>query len=69
MRLDLPWFWALIGVHIVLATAAVRDIEPDLIRERLCPAPGGEDRSLRWLVLLFLLAQPIIARLYVGRIG
>ena len=68
-RLDLPWFWALIGFNVVLISAAARAIEPDLMRERLRPAPGGVDRSLRWLMLPFLLAQLIVAGLDVGRFG
>ncbi len=68
-RLDLPWFWALIGFNIVLMSAAIRAIEPDLMRERLRPAPGGVDRSLRWLMMPFLLAQLIVAGLDVGRFG
>ncbi len=68
-RLDLPWFWALIGFSIVLMFTALRAIEPDLMRERLRPAPGGVDRSLRWLMLPFLLAQLIVAGLDVGRFG
>jgi len=68
-RLDLPWFWALIGVHVVLMSAAIRGIEPDLMRERFRPAPGGEDRNLRWRVALFFLAHFIVAGLDVGRFG
>ncbi len=68
-RLDLPWFWALIGVHVVLMSAAIRAIDPDLMQERLRPAPGGEDRSLRWLMMPFLLAQVIVAGLDAGRFG
>jgi protein-S-isoprenylcysteine O-methyltransferase Ste14 len=68
-RLDLPWFWALFAVHVMAMAVAVRGIDPDLIRERLRPAPGGEDRGLRWLVMPFLLAQMIVAGLDVGRFG
>ena len=68
-RLDLPWFWALIGVHVVLMSAAIRGIEPDLMRERFRPAPGGEDRGLRWRVAPFFLAHFIVAGLDVERFG
>ncbi|MGA2702435.1 MAG: isoprenylcysteine carboxylmethyltransferase family protein [Isosphaeraceae bacterium] len=68
-RIDLPWFWALIGVYVVLMSAAIRSIDPDLIRERHHPAPGGEDRSLRWRVAPFFLAHLIVAGLDVGRFG
>jgi hypothetical protein len=68
-RIDLPWFWALIGVYVVLMSSAIRGIAPDLIRERHHPAPGGEDRSLRWRVAPFFLAHLIVAGLDVGRFG
>jgi len=68
-RIDLPWFWALIGVYVVLMSAAIRSIDPDLLRERHHPAPGGEDRSLRWRVAPFFLAHLIVAGLDVGRFG
>jgi len=68
-RLDLPWFWALLGVYAVLLSAAIRGIDPDLIRERRHPAPGGEDRSLRWRVAPLFLAHLIVAGLDVGRFG
>ncbi len=68
-RLDLPWFWALIGFHFVLMFGAIRAIEPDLMRERFRPAPGGVDRGLRWLMMPFLLAQLIVAGMDVGRFG
>lgn len=68
-RFDLPWFWALIGVHVLLMSAAIGSIEPDLMRERFRPAPGGEDRSLRWLMMPFLVAQLIVAGLDAGRFG
>jgi hypothetical protein len=57
-RIDLPWFWALIGVYAVLMSSAIRSIHPDLIRERHHPAPGGEDRGLRWRVAPFWTAIP-----------
>ena len=68
-RLDLPWFWALIGFNFVFMLCAIRAIEPDLMRERLRPAPGGVDRGLRWLMMPFLLGQLIVAGLDVGRFG
>ena len=68
-RLDLPWFWALIAAHVVIMSTALRGIEPDLMRERLRPPPGGEDRSLRWMMMPLLLAQLIVAGLDAGRFG
>ena len=68
-RLNLPWFWALIGVHGLLMAVAIGSIDRDLLRERLRPAPGGEDRSLRWLIMPFLFAELIVAGLDAGRFG
>ena len=68
-RLDLPWFWTLIGVHAVIMSAAIRGIEPDLMRERFRPGTGGEDRALRWLMMPLFIAQLIVAGLDVGRFG
>ena len=52
-----------------LMLAVVRTIEPDLLRERFRPGPGGKDRGLRWRLVPFLLAQLIVAGLDVGRFG
>jgi len=68
-RIDLPWFWVFIGVYVVLMSAAIRSVDPDLIRERHHPAPGGEDRSLRWRVAPLFLGHLIVAGLDVGRFG
>ena len=68
-RIDLPWFWAFIVVYVVLMSSAIRGIDPDLIRERYHPAPGGEDRSLCWRAAPFFLAHLIVAGLDVGRFG
>jgi protein-S-isoprenylcysteine O-methyltransferase Ste14 len=68
-RLDLPWFWAVLGLHAIFMLAGLVLIDPDLLRERTRPGPGGRDRNLRsWLSLLFLV-QFIIAGLDAGRYG
>jgi protein-S-isoprenylcysteine O-methyltransferase Ste14 len=68
-RLNLPWFWAVLGLHAIFMLAGLVLINPDLLRERTRPGPGGRDRNLRsWLSLLFLV-QFIIAGLDVGRYG
>ena len=68
-RLDLPWFWAVLALHAIFMLAGLVMIDPDLLKERTKPGPGGRDRNLRsWLSLLFL-AQFIIAGLDVGRYG
>jgi protein-S-isoprenylcysteine O-methyltransferase Ste14 len=66
-RLDLPWFWAVIGSHAAIVTSAYLAIGRDLLRERFKPAPGGKDRNLRRAAAPFYLAHLIIAGLDVGR--
>ena len=68
-RLDLPWFWAVLGLHAVMMFAALGVLDPGLMEERMKPGPGGRDRRLRaWLSLCFVL-QFIVAGLDVGRYG
>lgn len=43
-RWDVPWFWALLGIHAVGMTAVISGMDPGLLRERLRPAAGGKDR-------------------------
>ncbi len=66
-RLDLPWFWALIGCQVGLSCLALGNVSSDLFQERLRPAPGGENRQLRWRAVPLLLGQLIIAGLDAGR--
>lgn len=66
-RTDLPWFWAVLAVHSTLMTVGMSSIDPALRRERLKPAPGGQDRCLRLIALPFILAHLIVAGLDVGR--
>jgi protein-S-isoprenylcysteine O-methyltransferase Ste14 len=66
-RVDLPFFWAYIGVLFVSMTIGLRLVDPDLMRERVKPGPGGTDRSLRLRAMPLLLAHLIIAGLDAGR--
>jgi protein-S-isoprenylcysteine O-methyltransferase Ste14 len=66
-RSDLPWFWAAMGVHAVMMTIGYSSIGPDLLRERMKPAPGGKDRRLRLFAMPFVLTHLIVAGLDVGR--
>jgi protein-S-isoprenylcysteine O-methyltransferase Ste14 len=59
-RWDLPWFWALLGVHAVLFFATLMSMDPDLRRERMRPGPGEQDRHLRLLLILTLLAHLVV---------
>ena len=66
-RWDLPTFWAYLGLLVVVLIVAMRLTDPDLVKERMHPAPGGLDRSLRFVVMPFFLAQMAVAGLDVGR--
>jgi protein-S-isoprenylcysteine O-methyltransferase Ste14 len=68
-RWDLPWFWAVLGVHAASCLVAVSLIDPDLRKERLRPGPGGRDRMLRLFALPLILAHLIVAGLDAGRFG
>ena len=43
-RIDLPWFWAVLGLHTALLLAGISLMDPELRRERLRPGPGGRSR-------------------------
>jgi protein-S-isoprenylcysteine O-methyltransferase Ste14 len=68
-RLDLPWFWAYLATHAALLGAALLAMDPSLRKERLAPAPGGQDRKLRLWMTPFLLACLVVAGLDAGRFG
>ncbi|MFO0972087.1 MAG: isoprenylcysteine carboxylmethyltransferase family protein [Phycisphaerae bacterium] len=68
-RLDLPFFWAYLGLLIAMLVIAVRIMDRELLRERFAPAPGGHDRHLRWIALPILASELVIAGLDVGRFG
>ena len=59
-RWDLPWFWGLLGVHAALFAAMLAGTDPDLRRERMRPGPGEQDRHLRPLLLVTLLAHLVV---------
>ncbi len=68
-RVDLPWFWAVLGLHATMILAGVPFVDPDLRKERARPGPGGRSRRVRWLALPMLLGHLIVAGLDVGRFG
>src|SRR5258706_16396524 len=45
-RVDLPWFWGLIGAHGVLMCIGASVMDPGLLRERLRKNNPGIDRRL-----------------------
>jgi protein-S-isoprenylcysteine O-methyltransferase Ste14 len=69
-RWDLPWFWALLGIHTVVMSANMWVMDPDLRKERLTlGSRGGMDRSMRALIMPFVLLHLVVAALDVGRFG
>jgi protein-S-isoprenylcysteine O-methyltransferase Ste14 len=68
-RLDLPWFWAWLGLHAVLVGLALALIDRGLLAERIRPGAGGTDRSFRKLLGIFVLAFVFVAGLDAGRFG
>lgn len=66
-RLDLPFFWAFLGVMVATLTIGMSLMDPDLMRERVRPGAGGVDRHLRFKALPFFLIHLIVAGLDAGR--
>ena len=66
-RLDVPIFWAALAVWAVQCLAITLGIDPDLLRERLRPGPGGRDRLGVFVMQLALFAHLLLAGLDVGR--
>jgi protein-S-isoprenylcysteine O-methyltransferase Ste14 len=69
-RVDLPWFWLLIGIHTVMMTVNVALMDPELRKERMSlKRPGGVDRVMRALLTVLILGHLVVAALDVGRFG
>ena len=69
-RVDLPWFWALIGIHTAVLAINLSLMEPGLREERMSlKRRGGCDRSMRVMLLPFVVAHVVVAGLDVGRFG
>jgi protein-S-isoprenylcysteine O-methyltransferase Ste14 len=66
-RWDLPGFWIYVLIFGAACLPAIRRVDPDLVRERMHPGPGGRDRALRWVALPLGLAHWAVAGLDVGR--
>src|SRR4051812_278905 len=62
-RIDLPWYWALIGAHATLVTIGAAFIDPDLLRERRRPNNPGIDQGLRMALSIAILVHLAIAAL------
>ena len=68
-HVDLPWFWAVMGLHAALLVTGIRFMDPGLREERLRPGPGGRSRQIRFLALPMILAHLVVAGMDVGRFG
>ena len=68
-RIDLPFFWAYLGVIAGFSLLAMLTVSPELLQERTKPAAGGRDNLtfLRVVAGLTFAGQWIIAGLDVGR--
>lgn len=66
-RTDLPFFRAYIGVLLALFLSALSFPDPDLMKERMNPGPGGKDLSLRRDAILVMVTHWVLAGLDVGR--
>ena len=69
--LAVPMFWAYLAVFAVLclaASAAVYLLSPDLVKERVRPGEGEQDRVTVRALNLLMFAQLLLAGLDVGRL-
>jgi protein-S-isoprenylcysteine O-methyltransferase Ste14 len=66
-RLDLPMFWAYLGVWTVSALVGPLVVDPTLLKERIRPGPGGTDYLTPALATPVWLGQLAVAGLDVGR--
>ncbi len=69
--LAVPMFWAYLAVFAVLclaASAAVYLLSPDLVKERVRPGEGEQDRVTLRALNLLMFAQLLLAGLDVGRL-
>jgi protein-S-isoprenylcysteine O-methyltransferase Ste14 len=66
-RLDLPFVWAIIGVLATLYLALALFGDRGMMRERLAPGPGDQDRLTRFLGGGMLVGHWVLAGLDIGR--
>ncbi len=67
-RLDLPMFWAVIGVWLVAVVCNVLWCSPELLHERMTPGPGAKEKWVRPALLALYLGHLAAAGLDVGRL-
>jgi protein-S-isoprenylcysteine O-methyltransferase Ste14 len=66
-RLDLPFFWAYLGVWMAASLVGSFVVDPSLAMERIRPGPGGKDYTTVVVGVPLLLGQFAVAGLDVGR--
>ena len=66
-RYDLPFVWAILGLLAVFYLALASFADPGMMRERLAPGPGSQDRLTRSLAAAMLVGHWVLAGLDVGR--
>ena len=66
-RWDLPFVWAILGLLAAFYLALAAFADPGMMRERLAPGPGNQDRLTRFLGAGMLVGHWVLAGLDVGR--
>jgi protein-S-isoprenylcysteine O-methyltransferase Ste14 len=66
-RMDLPTFWAFIGLWTAAMVIGGLLADPTLARERIRPGPGGKDYLVAILMIPVWLGQFVVAGLDMGR--
>jgi protein-S-isoprenylcysteine O-methyltransferase Ste14 len=69
-RIDLPWVWALLGIHTLMMTSLALLLPRDLVNERMSAMRAGgppADRAYRRVWLVLILASLVLIGLDTGR--
>ncbi|HUE71530.1 MAG TPA: isoprenylcysteine carboxylmethyltransferase family protein [Pirellulaceae bacterium] len=66
-RVDLPAVWGVLALLGVFMVGMVTVADPGMIRERVQPGPGSQDRFTQPASIVLLLAHWLVAGLDVGR--
>src|SRR5436190_928675 len=66
-RWDLPFVWVILGLLAAFYLALAAFADPGMMRERLAPGPGSQDRLTRILGAGMMVGHWVLAGLDVGR--